>query len=69
MTSIQRGKVIKDARLKKRMYQKDLGTKLGLKVATISGYELGTRNPDIDTLISICTELEISPSEIGFPEG
>jgi transcriptional regulator with XRE-family HTH domain len=44
------GKRIKRLRKSIGMTQKDLGEKLGLAISTISGYELGTSEPDIDTI-------------------
>ena len=57
------GKKIRDARLSKKILQKDLAELLTLKGfkttnATISNWELNISEPDIDTLDAICDILE-----------
>lgn len=44
------GKRIKYCRNLKGLTQKDLGRLLGLAISTISGYELGTSEPDNNTI-------------------
>lgn len=40
---------IKELRHRKHLTQKELGHKVKLPVSTISGYEIGSRNPDDET--------------------
>lgn len=46
-------KIIKDLRLEKKLIQKELGCKLGISLSSISMYERGERQPDLETLIKI----------------
>lgn len=52
------GKNIKQIRTKKKMTQDDLADKLFVSRQTISNYETGKSNPDIDMLIKIAEALE-----------
>lgn len=46
-------KILKDLRLEKKLIQKELGCKLGISLSSISMYERGERQPDLETLIKI----------------
>ncbi len=50
---------IKDKREQIGMTQDELATKVGVKAATISLYESGDRNPDLDRLKKIAEAFEI----------
>lgn len=52
------GKNIKQIRIKKKMTQDDLADKLFVSRQTISNYETGRSNPDIEMLIKIAEVLE-----------
>ena len=58
---------IKEYRKLKRMTQKELGAKIGVKHNTVSGYENGTNEPEQDLLFRIANALEISINDL-FPE-
>jgi transcriptional regulator with XRE-family HTH domain len=45
--------VLKELRLKANLNQEELGRKLGLAKSTISMYESGTREPNLETLEAI----------------
>lgn len=45
---------IRDARLNAGLKQQEVGEKLGYKANTISNWESGRTEPDIDTLVSLC---------------
>lgn len=45
--------VLKAGRMKKGLKQKDVADKLGIKPSTLSGYENGTSEPDIDTYMEM----------------
>lgn len=61
---IGRGKRIKLARKRANLTQKQLADKLGLATGTIQQYELGKREPSLDTIEEIASVLNISPLEI-----
>lgn len=44
---------IKEARKKANLTQKELAEKLGIKVSTLSGYEIGAHDPKSNTLTEI----------------
>lgn len=47
------GKNLKALRLEEGLSQRDLGDKLGFSNQTISFWESGSREPDLDTLLEI----------------
>lgn len=47
-------------RTKEYITQGELGAKLGISRATVSFYELDKREPDIETLCSICKYFDVS---------
>ena len=47
-------------REKKGMSQRELAEKLGVSTMAISNYELGKRNPDIDTILKIARIFDVS---------
>jgi transcriptional regulator with XRE-family HTH domain len=49
---------LKQLRLEKDMYQKDVAKILGIAQTTYSGYETGAREPDLNTLIKIANLFE-----------
>lgn len=51
--------LLKDARLAKNLKQEDVAKVLGVKKNTISNYETGKSEPDIDSFITICDLYEI----------
>jgi len=58
---------IKEYRKLKRMTQKELGEKIGVKHNTVSGYENGTNEPEQDILFKIAAALDVSINDL-FPE-
>ncbi|MCT4544553.1 MAG: helix-turn-helix domain-containing protein [Vallitalea sp.] len=56
----KRGKVIKNARESKGLFQKDLANFLNVKPNTVSNYESGTRKMDFDTVRDLCRLLDIN---------
>lgn len=61
---------IKELRHKKHLTQKELGHKVKLPVSTISGYEIGSRNPDDETWNKLAKTLEVAvPYLQGFDAG
>lgn len=61
------GTIIREAREKAGMTQKEVAEKLGIKSATISEWERGFRTPKIDTLRKLALALDISWIEL-IPE-
>jgi transcriptional regulator with XRE-family HTH domain len=53
-----------ELRRKKGMTQKELGKQLGVAQTTVSAWELGTNEPDLQTLIQICGILGTSIDEM-----
>ena len=54
------GKKIKELRLEKKLSQRSLGDKLGVCNQTVSFWESGSREPDLDTLVKISDFFEVS---------
>jgi len=51
---------IRELREQKGISQLELGKALGLNQITISQYERGTREPDIQTIIKICKYFDVT---------
>ncbi|AMW99241.1 helix-turn-helix domain-containing protein [Rummeliibacillus stabekisii] len=60
------GNRIKEERKKRRMSQKELGEKIGVKHNTISSYENATNAPEQESLFKIAKALNISVDDL-FP--
>lgn len=60
------GKKIREYRLAKKMTQKELGMKIGVKHNTISSYENGTNEPEQNILFALANALDISINDL-FP--
>lgn len=60
------GNRIKEIRIKKKMTQKELGEKIGVKHNTISSYENGTNQLDQETLFRLSIALECKVDDF-FP--
>lgn len=56
------GSKLKAARMEKEIKQSDLAEYLGVKNTTISNWEKGVSNPDIEYVSSICKILDVAPS-------
>lgn len=54
------GKTIKELRLEQGLTQQELGVKLGFCNQTISFWESGKREPDLDSLIKIAKFFQVS---------
>lgn len=50
---------IKNARLKKKMTQRELGEAIGVSHNAISDWESGNHKPDADTVIALCKVLDV----------
>jgi len=60
---------IKELRLEKKMSQAQLGQVIGVNDRTISNYESGKREPDIQTIKKLCDFFEVSSDYLlGFAE-
>lgn len=53
-------KRLKDIRKQRELSQKEYASLLGISSVTLSHYENGKREPDLDRLVSICTCLNVS---------
>lgn len=60
------GKKLKELRLEKGLSQQKLGEILGFCNQTISFWENGSREPDLDTLILISQYFNVSIEELLF---
>ena len=58
------GKRLKTLRLEKGLSQQKLGELLGFCNQTISFWEIGSREPDLDTLIRIAYFFDVSIEEL-----
>lgn len=54
------GKMLKALRLEKGISQRKLGEDLGVVNQTISFWETGSREPDLDTLLAIANYFDVS---------
>ncbi len=52
------GKKLKELRLKRKLSQRELGNILGVCNQTISFWETGSREPDLDTLVKLAVFLK-----------
>ena len=55
---------IKRIRKEKNLTQKQLGEKCGMSESTLRQYEIGYRNPKLETIVRIAAALEISVFEL-----
>lgn len=58
------GKIIRNARLDKRMTMKDLGKLTGYSEVAIHNYETGTRGMSLETFFNICQILDLDANEV-----
>ena len=58
------GKIIRNARLDKRMTMKDLGKLAGYSEVAIHNYETGTRGMSLETFFNICQILDLDVNEV-----
>lgn len=58
------GKIIRNARLYKRMTMKDLGKLTGYSEVAIHNYETGARGMSLETFFSICQILDLDINEV-----
>ncbi|MBQ8749986.1 MAG: helix-turn-helix transcriptional regulator [Clostridia bacterium] len=58
------GEKIKKVRLENGLYQKDLAKMLGIARETLTGYEVGRCEPDLQIIRKICVFLNISADEL-----
>lgn len=59
------GKMLKDARMKVGISQKELAERLNTTSQNLAQYENDRRKPKIDTLRKICSAMDISINELG----
>lgn len=58
------GKKLKELRLERGFSQKKLGESLGFCNQTVSFWESGSREPDLDTLVKISRFFDVSYEEL-----
>ncbi len=58
------GKKLKELRLEKGLSQQALGKELGFCNQTISFWESGSREPDLDTLIKVAKYFDVGIEEL-----
>lgn len=54
------GNILKELRLEKGISQRKLGEDLGVVNQTVSFWETGSREPDLDTLVKIAKYFDVS---------
>lgn len=64
MDQKKNGRFISEMRKKYNLTQKQLAEKLGVSDKTISKWECGNSFPDVDMLMPLCSELQISVNEL-----
>ena len=55
---------LKEKRLEKDMTQEELASRLGIKRQRLSNYEIGSREPNIETLKALAKALECTVDEL-----
>ena len=55
---------LREIRKKKGISQLDLATTLGIRQATLSGYECGTIRMNNEMIMRVCFALDITPNEL-----
>jgi transcriptional regulator with XRE-family HTH domain len=58
------GNRIKEARIKKKMSQEQLGQLLGVSKVSVCGYEKGTRTPTMENFLQLIEILDLEPDYI-----
>ena len=58
------GKKLKELRLEKNLSQRELGKVFNMCNQTISFWESGSREPDLDTLVKIAHYFDVSLEEL-----
>ncbi|MBP3920611.1 MAG: helix-turn-helix transcriptional regulator [Bacilli bacterium] len=58
------GKRLKEARIKKKMSQEELGNLLGVSKVSICGYEKGTRTPTMENFLELIEILDLEPDYV-----
>ncbi|MBE5750847.1 MAG: helix-turn-helix transcriptional regulator [Clostridia bacterium] len=58
------GKRLKELRLEKELSQEKLGQELGFSNQTISCWETGSREPDLETLLQIAHYFDVALEEL-----
>ena len=54
------GNILKELRLERGISQRKLGEDLGVVNQTVSFWESGSREPDLDTIVKIATYFEVT---------
>ena len=60
MTDNYAGRIIKELRLEEGISQRELGNRLNVCNQTVSFWESGQREPDLDTLLRIAKYFQVS---------
>lgn len=55
---------LKEGRANAKLKQSDVASKIGIKPNTLSNYENGVSEPDIDTFCALCDIYNLNPSDI-----
>lgn len=58
------GNIVRRARLKEKLTQKQLAEKMDISDKTISKWECGAGNPDISLIIKLSSVLDIDPLKL-----
>lgn len=65
-TRLRVGNIIKNARLKKGLTQRQLGEMIGKSNNVLTNWEKGVNSPDVDMIEQLCSILDIQVNEM-FP--
>ena len=58
------GSRLKEARLKKKLSQEQLGDMLGVSKVSVCGYEKGTRTPTMENFLELIKILDLEPDYV-----
>lgn len=58
------GKIIRNARLDKRMTMKELGKLIGYSEVAMHNYEIGEKGMSLETFFNICQILDLDVNEV-----
>jgi len=63
------GQNLKEFRIKQGLYQKDIAEELDIAQVTVSSWERGNSEPNIDQILQLCEILNTTPNDLnGFED-
>src|SRR6266699_787496 len=65
---MERARLLKEARLKKRLPRERVAERLGVDPTTVTRWENGASTPQPINLLNLCELYGVTPREVGFDE-